>query len=236
MPIGNQNRNGNSNKKMVFVNAITKDENDQDIKPFFSFKEKTGEDANGKKIYTEIAKDTSFSGNLTKVEAYEKEIKSKGIKQPRVKILFEDEDTIYYMDMSYTILSRSFFNSLLSLNSLEDLSLQIYHTKPNEKGKVYPQMSLRQGAGKDNMVRWLYAKDDLPPIKKVKVKGQEMSDTEDVDNFFRDKLNAKFADISTIGAGSDTDAEPAVPAPKTTPKTKVKSKTQEGVDDQDVPF
>jgi len=224
MPIGNPNRS-DSNKKMIFVTVITKDENDMDVKPYFSFKAGIGEDKDGKKQYEEIAKDNAFSGTLVKVEPYEKEIKSKGIKQPRVKVLFEDEDSVYYMDLSYTILSRSFFNSLLSLNSTEDLSLSIYQTKPNDKNKVYPQMSLRQGSAKDNMVRWLYDRSELPEIKKVKVKGQEMSDTEDVDNFFRDKLSEKFAEISKLGGSA--------PAPKAKKESKV---SDESLTDSDLPF
>jgi hypothetical protein len=228
MPIGNKNRNNDSNKKMLFVNTRTKDEDDKDIKPYFSFLESTGE-ANGKKTYGEIAKDPSFSGSIVKVEAYEREIKSKGVKQPRVKIIFEDDDTAYYLDMSYTILSRSFFNCLLSLDSLEDISVNIYQTKPNDKGKVYPQISVWQN---DKMVRWLYTKDELPVIKKVKVKGQEMSDTEDVDNFFRDKLNAKFSNTSSSKSSvkNDDDSKDSVK------KVKTKSVVTSPENDEDIPF
>lgn len=233
MPIGNKNRT-NSDKKMIFVNIVTKDKDDKDIRPYFSFKEGTGEGPDGKKIYSEVAKDTAFSGNLIKVETYDKEIKSKNIIQPRVKILFEDEDSIYYADVSYTILSRSLFNSLLSLQSMEDLSLSIYWTKPNDKNKVYPQLCLRQGEGKDNMVRWLYSKEELPEIKKVKIKGKEMSDTEDIDNFFREKLNEKFATMPEASDKSGKAAGKSASKPKSASKTVKDDDDQAG--DSEIPF
>lgn len=209
MPIGNKNRNGNSDKKMIFVNAIVKDEKKLPIKPYFSFKENTGE-SGGKKVYTEIAKDTSFSGNLIKVEPYKKTIKNNNIEQPFVKVLFEDDDSIYFLDMGYTILSRSFFNCLLSLESLEGININLYQTKPNDKGQVFPQISVWQG---DKMIRWLYAKEDLPAIKKVKIKGAEMSDTEDVDNFFREKLEQKFANIAITPSAGKPKAKKAPSSP-----------------------
>ena len=224
MAIGNKNKNYD-NKNAHFVNVVTKDAEDKDIKPYFSFRKKTGD-----KEYTEVAKDTSFSGTLAKVLTHEREYQ--GVKSPRVKIIFEDGDDSYILDMSYTILSRSLFNSLLSLESMEELILQIYQTKPNDKGKVYPQMSLRQGE-KGVMIRWKYTREELPEIKKVKIKGKEMSDTEDVDNFFRDKLIEKF----DSGASHSAPSAPAASTKADTTKaTKANKSTKAELDEETLPF
>lgn len=230
MAIGNKNQNF-SNKNVHYVNVITKDDAGKDIKPYFSFKRRGEDGPNGEKVYNEVAKENQFSGTLVKVEPYDREVKNTSATQPRVRVVFEDGDDQYYLDLSYTILSRSFFNCLLSLETRENINVSIYQTKPNDKGKVFPQMSVWVGDtfSKDSMVRWKYEISDLPKIKKVKVKGQEMSDTEDVDNFFRDKLTEKFANFGK------EEAAPAEKSKKTEKTEKKAGKTQE-VADEDVPF
>jgi len=82
------------------------------------------------------------------------------------------------------------------------------------------------------MVKWKYAMDELPETKRVRVRGQDLLDTEEVDKFFADKLNEKFN-----GTG-----EPAPAAAKPTSKPKAKKPAKEDVEledqgiDDDVPF
>jgi hypothetical protein len=216
MAIGNKNNNYD-NKNVYFVNIVTKekgeDGKEKEVKPYFLFLKKNGEK------YEEFARNTAFSGHLSKVGLGEREVK--GTKVDRVKVFIEDGDDVYILDQGYTILSRSFYNSLLSLESRENININIYQTKPNDKGNVFPQISLWQA---DKLVRWKYEKSDLPEIKKVKVKGKEMSDTEDVDNFFKAKLGEKFKSLGNQDKSTAT----------STPQTPVAPSNE--VSDEDVPF
>ena len=220
MAIGNKNTNNYENKNVYFINVVTKekgeDGKEKDVKPYFSFRQKTGE------VYNEVQKNNAFSGAISKVSTYERD--GTAGKTPRVRIIVEDGDDVYFLDFGYTILSRSVFNSLLSLETLEDIAFQIYQTKPNDKGEMFPQISIRQGEGRDNMVRWKFNKDDLPEVKKVRINGKMQSDTEAIDLFFRDKINAKFSNFASSTK------------PKTSTRPAAAPVTEDSPSDSDVPF
>jgi hypothetical protein len=176
--------------KVFFVKTVTKVDKKQ-VDPYFSFKQKVGDK------YEEVNKSTAFSGNLEKVETYEREWE--GVKSTNVKISVVDGDEKYIADFPFSIVSRSVFNTLLGLESYEGLKFTIYLTKPNaaKGGARYPQISIWQG---EQLCKWKYGIEDLPPTKKVRVKGQDLMDTEDVDNFFIEKINEKFSSKNAVKA------------------------------------
>lgn len=216
--IGSQNE---YNGKVYFVKAVTK-EDDVQCEPYFAFKQKVDGE------YKVVQKDKGFSGNLEKVETYEREWK--GVKSTNVKITLVDGEEKYVWDTPFSILSRSVFNTLLGLESYEGLKFTIYLTKPNpaKNGARYPQVSLWQN---EQLVKWKYGMDELPAVKKVRVKGQDMSDTEDVDNFFIKELNNKFSGKATAPA-KKTEAAPAAKK-----STKGKSQPIDSEEsDSEIPF
>lgn len=203
--------------KVFFVKTVTKVDK-KAVDPYFSFKQKVGDK------YEEVNKSTAFSGNLEKVETYEREWE--GVKSTNVKITVVDGDEKYIADFAFSILSRSVFNTLLGLESYEGLKFTIYLTKPNaaKGGARYPQISIWQG---EQLCKWKYAIEDLPPTKKVRVRGTDMMDTEEVDLFFVKALNEKFSGKNAVKADKKPSAkkESAKPAPN-----------DEETDDSGVPF
>lgn len=223
--IGQQNE---YNGSVFFVKPVTKIEK-KAVEPYFSFKKKV------EAAYKETQQSKAFSGNLEKVETYEREWE--GVKSTCVKTTIVDGEEKYVLDMPFSIMSRSVFNSLLSLESYENLKFTIYLTKPKAggDGKRFPQISVWQG---DTLVKWQYAIADLPETKKVRLKGQDMLDTEDLDLFFIEKINEKFGN-----GGKKAESAPAAPdkkaaATSTKKAAPTKSSKVEDSDpsDSEVPF
>ena len=213
MAIGN--KNAVSNKNTFSVRTIVKDADKKPIDPYFSFVQKI----DGK--YTEVQQSKSFDGVLVGVTTKIEEYQGNPIKKVTLKI--EDDTDAYYLDFSYTILSRSVFNCLLSVNIGQHLKFSLYQTKPNDKGQRFPQISLWlpvDGSDKDELVRWKHGVDALPKVKKVRVKGQDISDTEDIDNFFEAALQEHFSGKRSAPAPKTPAAAPAKAAVKATPKSK----------------
>jgi hypothetical protein len=220
--IGSQNE---YNGKIFYVKAVTKEE-DAQCEPYFAFKQKVDGE------YKVVQKDKGFSGALEKVETYEREWK--GVKSTNVKVTVVDNDEKYVWDAPFSILSRSVFNTLLGLESYENLKFTIYLTKPNaaKAGARYPQISVWQN---DQLVKWKYELSELPAIKKVRVKGQDMSDTEDIDNFFIKALNEKFSGSIKASAPAKKAESPA-PAPKKTTKGKPQPTEDDSDPYSEIPF
>lgn len=195
------NPNSETGKKYHYVRVVSKDSEKKDLdKPYFSFVSKV----EGK--YIEVAQASSFTGTITEVKSGSFDYK--GIPTPTITITMADGDEVYVFDQTFSIASRSVFNSLLSLESMEQITIQIYLTKPNEKygNKRFRQISLRQGENGD-LVEWKYSIEDLPKTKKVRINGKEMIDSEELDNFLIEKINNKFGGGSSNKNKSNASAE-----------------------------
>jgi len=222
---------GASNKNLFSVRVITKDKDKKPVDPHFSFVQKV------EGVYKEVQTSTSFNGNVTSVTTKLEEYQGNPLKKVIVKV--EDESDVYYVDFNYTILSRSVFNTLLNVALGESVKFSIYLAKANPQGKRYPQISLWrpvEGQEKDEMIRWKFQVDELPPTKKVRVKGQDITDTEDVDNFFEAEIQKTFGGGAKAQVTPKAEAKPASKADKTTKATKTVKAAPADEDTSDIPF
>jgi hypothetical protein len=179
-----------------------------------------------------VQKSKEFSGALDKVDTGDREWK--GEKYPTVKVSLIDGDEKYVLDLSFSILTRSVFNSLLGLESYENLKFTIYLTKPNpaKNNARYPQISVWQN---DELVKWKFTKDELPKEEEIKdSRGKVIKrDSIELDEFYVKAIKEKFSGKTTVPA------KKADPTPAPTGKKTTKPKTQP-VDDQEdsseIPF
>lgn len=108
---------------------------------------------------------------------------------------FEQNET-YLLDLRLTLLTRSLFNSLLSLESFENISMSLYQNKRGDDS--YDAVCVRQG---DKLVNWKYKLDELPEVKIHKISGKKIVDTEELDSFYLSGLQEL---ASKIGKGKKT--------------------------------
>lgn len=201
MALGN---NSNQNSGTLFIlKFVTQDKDKKKVPPHFSVSEKV----DGKwKVTKEV---TRVSGNLYKIDI--KEAEFKGEKYNTVALYFKDGEEAYLVDFRMNLPARSVFNSLLSLDTFEDVSLTAYEGKNG-----YPAIGVWQGTqGNSKMVRWKYKLEELPAPETVKFKGKEMNDYTAVDNFF-------IKELSTLGAklGGGKGPKPSSTAPASAPTEK----------------
>jgi len=213
---------------VYFVKPVTKVDK-KAVDPYFSFKQKVDG------AYKEVNQSTVFSGNLEKVETYEREWE--GVKSTNVKVTLVDGEEKYIVDLAPSILSRSVFNTLLSLESYENLKFTIYLTKPKPGApERYPQISVWQN---DELVKWAFPLADLPAVEEIKnSKGVVLSkDYGDLNNFFFSKIEEKFGKGAKPKADKPKAEKPAAEAPA---KTKGKGKPAPAPDSdessEDIPF
>ncbi len=165
------------NTNMVFLSIVSRDENDEKIKPFFRI---------SRVIDSKIEKtDETYevlSGNLYKVNFKDKVFRNQTT--PTVDLIFKDNtqgsDETYCLNLTYRNSTRSLFNSLAGLEDFDDLEVSVYNNK-----KGYETFSLRQNGEKTN---WKYELDELPVIKKVTINRKEESDFSEINTFFENEL------------------------------------------------
>jgi hypothetical protein len=104
-----------------------------------------------------------------------------------VKITLEDNEAkeSYILDAKFNMLSRSLFNSLLSLKSHKDIKIGVYQTAAKEGRESYAAISVRQAGEK---VSWAYEIKDLPPVTEVKAGTKVIKVYDDLNEFFIPKL------------------------------------------------
>jgi hypothetical protein len=221
----------NTNGKLLILKIKTKDEDDKAIPPCFQVSEKGSDGKYAKRSETV----TNVSGNLVKVEVREGEWK--GDKYNTISIYLVDGDEIYLIDTRPNMLSRSMYNSLLSLNTFDNISISLYtYKKTDEKrGTVteYPAVAVRQN---DEIVKWTIPISDQPKPKAVLFKGKTQNDYSDVENLFIEKMRdlGKVVEASTKSSGK---------APKAKENATVNAHVEaeanaqtEQEDDKNVPF
>lgn len=192
MALGNPPKT-QSTRKLLILKLKAKDEAGKLLVPnMFQVSEK-GEDG---KWAPRAELQPRVSGNLTRVELGEGEWQ--GAKYGTVKLYLEDPaaDEMYLLDLRYNQLSRNLFNSLVSLNSFDNLSISNYSTKSKKDGKEYANISLWQG---DNMVKGKTDFAALPQpevIKHPKTQAVISRDFSEVDNFFKPQLEELSTRVS----------------------------------------
>lgn len=213
-----------SNNSDLFVLKLkTKDASSKNVPPHFEVS-KRGED--GK--YSVVNTTDFVSGNLVKVEIKEREWE--GDKYNTVNVYLADGKDLYLLDLRFTMLGRSLFNSLLSLTSFNNLSISTYMAKDKkDEAKEYPRVSLRQN---DETVSWKYGLDELPKPESITFKGKTMNDFSSLDNMFVEKLE-EFAKLVN---GNKTIASKASDEKETAKEPNSPAVTSKETVNDDIPF
>ncbi len=204
----------------------SKDAEGNPVKPHFTISRKG---ADGKITKSGETVDR-VSGDLIKLEVGEWTYQGNVNKEAKLYLRDSEANETYQLKLTFTMASRSLFNSLASLDSFEALSISIY-----ENAKGYQTFSLRQNDEKTN---WKFKLEELPEPICTQHKGKTLRDWAPVEELFVKELEVIAA---KIGNGK-ADEAPAAPAakPKAVAKTSAKpapvAATQEELDDQSVPF
>lgn len=202
MALSNGPAGGLNSGPLIYLSARSQDANGNKIAPHFEIARK-GEDG---KITKTDETCTKVSGSLQRPRFSVRE--HKGIPSKHVTFYIRDNDAneTYHLDCTYRISTRQLFNGVISLETPDDISINIWETR-----KGYEALSLRQG---DKLVPWKYdsRKGEIPEPEKVKFKGKDMSDYTAVDDFFEAELK-EWADRvfgperTTSGAQDTGDAQ-----------------------------
>ena len=225
---------GNSDYKLLVFRLKNKDENAVELVPnLFQVSEKVNEEWVAKEEMV-----PNVSGNLTKVELNTKEYKGDPYKVLKLFLQDEEAKETYLLDLRYGRLTRNLFNSLLALESFENLEVSNYAKESKTDGKTYANISLWQRAPeaeKGTLVKGKFALKDIPEAEEIKDKKGKVikRNYEEVDAFFETHLK-EFAD--KVNGKKTTKSTPAPKAEKTEKPTKTKTDTQVPVNDEDVPF
>jgi hypothetical protein len=172
--------------------------------PYFEVKHK-----NGDKWELLSEKATRVSGNLIGVQHKENEHNGQTIKS--VNLTFQDANEVYFVSVGYGYLGRGLFNMLLSLKTFTGVEISLYKTKGKGDKEGFHTASLRQNG---ELVKWKFELKDLPEIKKIKIKGQMVGDTEAIDAFYENQIKelAKIVRANAPVVHNET----AAPAPTST--------------------
>jgi hypothetical protein len=195
MALGRKNKTPSG--KLLILKIKTQDADKHAIPPHFEISEKGADGKYVKRDQTE----TQVQGTLVKVEVKEEDYK--GDKYNKVSIILSDEDEIYLLDTRVNMLTRSLYNSLLSLTSFDDVSISLYVYKKTDKatGAVteYPAVSVWQNG---QQVKWLVPIADQPKPVSVIFKGKKQNDYTEVDNLFVEKLKTFSKVVESASKGS----------------------------------
>jgi hypothetical protein len=190
MAFGTGNDSFGPNAKIYSFQIKTKDL----PAPHFEVRKKVGD-----KYEPLSEKVTRVSGHVVSLQHKVFKYDNKDIKS--VTVTFRDGDDVYFVTVGYTFIGRNILNSILSLKTFDQIEIALYQSKPkpdaiNKTG--FASASVRQGPER-TLIKGLLVKEQLPEIKKIKINGQNMSDTTDIDEFFEKKI-VEFAKIVRAAA------------------------------------
>ena len=198
-----------SSGKLFVLKLRTKDNDKKDVPPYFEVSAKNEE--TGK--YTVVNQVKDVTGDLVDIQLNEREWEDQTYHE--VKLFLADEKTQekYMVDLRLNLLSRNIFNTLLALETFENLQFDLYQRKA-ENGKVYPAVSVKQNGERTN---WKYTLDEVPKIETAVVGKKKVTDSTALDEFYVQKLTELKAKVTA-----------ASKAVKKTAPTKTEQVTQEG--------
>ena len=192
-------------------------------------------DAEGHPIFVTA---TRVSGNIVSATPKQNTYDGKDIHS--VNLTLQDGDDVYFVSVDETFIGRNLYNALLGLKTFDDIEIGLYQSKPKPgQTKTFASVSLRQHG---EPVRGSYdQKKDMPLVKKVRVNGKDQSDTEELDNWFREKMKA-FCKVVNAAAPKQVSTPSASEAHHDTDgngheeDTGAEVGTAAGAVDEDVPF
>lgn len=179
----NTNTAKNQNK-LYILKVRTQDAEKKPLPVHFEVFEKKTVEVEGKTeerwVTTTTTKDVT--GDLNSIELTEREFKGEKIPGVKVTLVDDSQKESYLLDLRYNIVSRSLFNSLFGLTSFENLEIGVYQTKPKSAdGKSYASISLKQNGKR---VDWKFDKNSIPPIETVKIGKKEVSNFDNMNEFY----------------------------------------------------
>lgn len=225
-------RGNTADGNLIVLKPKHQDADKKPVKPHFEVR---GKDETGE--WVDMGQYDRFSGNLKRIVPKVKEYKKDGKvidAKDIVGIFLEDGEDTYMLELTYKISTRNLFNRFLNLETFENLEISYWR---DDKG--YDVMTLRQN---DQVVKAKYYKKNeftkegeelLPETRKVKVNKVEVTDSTELDEFFK----AKLEELNSKVAGHKVYEAPAVKAaePVKTAKPAAKKKVVEE-EDEEAPF
>ena len=195
-------------------------------KPEFKVQEKVDDK------YVDAGYEHDVAGDLVGLFIKESEWEGSAIRNYTLALKDQALNEIYFVQASLgSMVGRGIANSVLALTeeTLENVSIGLYASKPNADGKVFPQASVRQN---DEIVRWKYGMDELPKPEEIQFKGKTQRDYTAAEIFLYDGLKA-LAEVIQNASPQESESEQ-----KPTSDSKPKSSSPEAADDvdEDVPF
>lgn len=178
-----------SNDKFLTFKPRDKDKDKNKISPRFLVSEKV----DGKWVEVETKKPvTNVKGDLTKVEVVDNEPKDPKIppyKSVRLFLRDAKAEELYLVDCRFNIATRNLFNSLIALETFNDVEISIYENK-----KGYTSFGVRQNG---ENVTWKFKLDELPKVEVLKDKKGAIKgyDSDDLDAKFEEELLALAARV-----------------------------------------
>lgn len=171
--------------------------------PVFEIKRK-GEE---KGKYVTVDNSAEFlSGNI--IEISNRKLKNPATQKEtdQVSVILEDTSggshDIVFFNVDHNILGWNVMNSLLALQTPENVKISLYQSKAKNPGdKTYGSVAVRQNG---ELVKGVYSNDQLPVVEKVDVEGTLISKKGERTKFFISKIE----DFSKkIGSGSKKTAQ-----------------------------
>lgn len=141
----------------------------------FVFTRKQGDE------YVEIDRQQDFSGHLVSVAM--KTFTFQDEEKETVELKLDDGTDVYILNVNFSNIGRSIINSIASIEDFgKELLISCYRNKAG-----YASASCRYGLGS---LDWKYPLSDIPKIKTVTVGKKEVVDSTELDDFFRNEVNA----------------------------------------------
>lgn len=206
MSLGNDNQQNNG--KLYILKIKNKDKEGKPTPAFFEVSEKF----DGK--WQATSQTHRVGGNLTKIAFDKGEWNEQEYHIVKLTLNDPEKEENYLLDLRMNLLARSLYNSLLSLESFNDLSISLWQSKKEDK--TYDAVSVKQ---LEERVNWKYKLSDLPEIKTHKIAGKKIIDTEELDTFYLNDL-ANLA-INVGNASKNGGGIPKVEKKKAVAKEKV---------------
>ncbi len=226
MAFGTGNRSFGPNAKFYSFKIKTKDL----PAPVFEVSQKQGDD------YVKLDKTASrVSGNLISASPRENTHDKKVIRS--INLTLQDGDDVYFLSVGETFIGRNLYNALLGLKTFEDIEIGLYQSKAKPgQTKTFASVSLRQH---NIPVRGPFdQKKDMPQVKKLVLNGAPVSDTTELDNWFREKMKAFCVVVNAAAPkqGATAATTSAAPAAHEEEGVHVGEPTSADNLDEDVPF
>ena len=144
-----KNNDYDNNSSLILVKISQRDENDKKTDPHFVISRKVDD-----KWVQDTTTYKSISGDITRIDISEYEWE--GIPQKSIKVYLKDSDAheLYGLTIKSGILGRDILNKLITLESLNNVQIDLY---TNKKG--YANSAVRQNG---EIVKWKFEFADLP--------------------------------------------------------------------------